>query len=238
MNFELIKNLKTESFSELTESIFLTLDQDWCPDFVMKDSFELLNSCGAVATCFLTHQSESLISPFSNHEFAIHPNFNPLLLQASAEKGLGADEVVKKMLNFLPTAQSVRSHSLVNSSSLSNIFRQHSLRYECNLLIPHYLHLELRPWVDFTGMIKVPHFWEDDVHVLTEDAPGEMKKLLKSPGLKVFLFHPIHLFLNTKSLAHYEKAKAHLKDENELVKLVNKSEKGVRDFFLELVGLV
>ena len=60
------------------------------------------------------------------------------------------------------------------------------------------------------------------------------QNLLSRKGLKVFNFHPIHLFLNTNSLDLYEKARPFFKDYKKL-KSIRSNDFGIRDFFIELI---
>ena len=52
-------------------------------------------------------------------------------------------------------------------------------------------------------MTKVAHFWEDDAECLYKTG-ASAKQLIKRNGLKVFAFHPIHVFLNTEDLKRYD----------------------------------
>ena len=60
---------------------------------------------------------------------------------------------------------------------------------------------------------------------------------LVSPGLKVFNFHPIHIYLNTENISRYEQAKPYLKDKARLDKSINPGT-GVRNLFIELLNHV
>ena len=55
-------------------------------------------------------------------------------------------------------------------------------------------------------MVKVPYLWEDDVVCLYKDDLNPAAALV-SDGLRVFDFHPIHVFLNSEDLARYERTR-------------------------------
>ena len=47
----------------------------------------------------------------------------------------------------------------------------------------------------------------------------DLKKYLNYKGLKVFDFHPIHIFLNSENMERYNSAREHLQNFEELKKL-------------------
>ena len=58
-----------------------------------------------------------------------------------------------------------------------------------------------------------------------------------SPGLKVFDFHPIHIFLNTRSQEHYSDCKKYYHEPRELEKRRHKG-RGIGTLFEELLSLI
>jgi hypothetical protein len=149
-------------------------------------------------------------------ELAIHPNFNDLLLgnNEGAAKAI-AEDIVDRLMDLVPGAKAVRSHSLTQNSRLLNLFLDKGLVYDCNDFIPHESGIKIRPWRHFSGLIKTPHFWEDDIEA--EKIEPDYKRLTKLSGpLKIFDFHPIHIFLNTDKGERYAAARAYM---NDMVKL-------------------
>jgi len=94
------------------------------------------------------------------------------------------------------------------------MFVDSGLKYDCNLYLPK--QEGLRPFVNWNGLIRIPYFWEDGGHMLYGDpwTPGALG--MDRPGLKIFNFHPVHIFLNTEKLERYREAKPHLKDAEKL----------------------
>ncbi|HEY0027532.1 MAG TPA: hypothetical protein VGC35_06660 [Allosphingosinicella sp.] len=188
--------------------LLLTFDIDWAHDAVLADAIDLVEAAGVAATWFVTHETPLLARLRANplFELGIHPNFLPLLMKGDRKAGADAEDVVDRMLAIVPEAKSIRSHSLVQSGRLLQIFRARGLTHDCNAFIPEQSGIELKPWVDWFGMVRVPYFWEDDFWCETQgNEPPEA--LLARPGLHAFDFHPIHLYLNTESMSRYEGAR-------------------------------
>src|SRR5690606_34162071 len=96
-----------------------------------------------------------------------------------------------------------------------------------NHFIPHQSGMTLAPWKTWNGLIKVPYFWEDDVACIYEDNT-DISSLKQANGLKVFDFHPIHIFLNTEHMDRYEQSRPVHRTPKELLSHVNKKSEGAR----------
>ncbi|BCB21370.1 hypothetical protein OCUBac02_42640 [Bosea sp. ANAM02] len=83
------------------------------------------------------------------------------------------------------------------------LFRELGMTHESNYFLPPSAGDDIPPWIDFTGIVQVPIRWEDDVHLLDPTIGEPVAHLGKITPLTVD-FHPIHLFLNTTSIAEYE----------------------------------
>lgn len=213
---------------------FLTIDVDWAHDEILADSIDLVEETGVCATWFITHETTSLelLRGNPHFELGIHPNFNPLLL-GDHSLGRTAEEVVDRLLEIVPEAKSVRSHSMTQSSVLLNLFSEKGLTHDCNHYIPQQSHIVLKPWHLWNGLIRVPYFWEDDLSCIYEDS-FDANSLLDREGLRVFDFHPIHLFLNTDNLNLYGKTRNVHRKPNELLKYRTNSSDGARSRFAKL----
>ena len=190
--------------------IYLTFDTDWADDAVLRDTIDLLDARGVAATVFATHTSP-LLSALAGHpriEVGLHPNFNALLDAGAREN---AEAILARIHGAFPAAVSLRSHSLFQSSRLQHLFAGRGLVFEVNQFIPSWSGMACRPYREITGMLRVPYFWEDDVHVMAM-ANGLVPEwsadaMLDHAGLKVFDFHPIHVFLNTERMDRYERSR-------------------------------
>jgi hypothetical protein len=219
---------------------FITFDIDWACDAVLEDTMALVADADAAATWFVTHHTGLLRSLSSNPkwELGIHPNFNPLL-DGTARTGLNAGKVISDLMDIVPTAKSVRSHSMTQSSRLLDKFLSAGLTHDVNHFIPSGCNVTMKPWRHWNGLLRVPYIWEDDVHCAysgsqqPEPEPSSVVSCTAG-GLKVFGFHPIHVYLNTECLDRYERTRPFHCDPIELIKHRYKGY-GTRNRLLELL---
>lgn len=216
------------------DQLGLTFDLDWACDAVIEDTIDLVDASGLPATWFVTHDTPLLERLRSNprYELGIHPNFNPFL-HGKQERPIAS--VLDELLAIVPEAKSVRSHSMVQSSRLMDLFAKRGLRFDCNHFVPEQSLIELRPWKLWNGLIKVPHFWEDDATCLYEENTP-IQSLVQRRGLKIFDFHPIHVYLNTEDLARYEDSRPFHSDAERL-RRYRYDGTGTRTFLLQLLEL-
>lgn len=215
----------------------ISFDVDWAHDDVLADVIDLVERAGVNAVWFVTHASALLNRLKSNplFEVGIHPNFNGLH-DGDARNGRTATEVVDRLLGLVPEAKSVRSHSVTQSSRLSQLFLSRGLTHDANDYIPASSGLTLHPWRLESGLIKVPFFWSDELACF-KDTPLGMSDLVSREGLKVFDFHPIHVFLNTEHLNRYECTRHLHQKPAELVNHRYDGE-GTRTHLIDLLRLV
>jgi hypothetical protein len=217
---------------------FLTFDIDWAHDAVIEATIDLVEEAGVAATWFVTHDTPVLARLRANplFELGIHPNFLPLLMRGDPAQGATAQEVVDRLLAIVPEAKSVRSHSLVQSGRLLELFRGKGLTHEASAFIPDQSGMALKPWIDWFGMVKVPYSWEDDFWC-EAPAGAEDTQIPNRGGVRGFDFHPIHVFLNTDRLSRYEAARPHFQDPQMLREHRNCERRGVADVLQHLLGL-
>ena len=215
----------------------MTFDFDWANDGVFEDFLDLIESKGITGTLHVTHKTELLKRAGQLLELGIHPNFNKLLC--------GEDHfnsyltVMKEIKEIVPNAVSLRSHALTNSSIITAKYADFGIKYDLNTLIPAYNGLRIRPYrAPVNGnVLSLPFIFEDDIYLGQSDkrkAEYYLSDEFDAP--RIFNFHPIHLFLNTDTLATYEKARPYFGDYNRLKQYVNTERYGIRDFFCDLVG--
>ena len=81
------------------------------------------------------------------------------------------------------------------------------------------------------------HFFQDDAH-LTRKRDLTLNSInLNEPGIKIFDFHPIHIFLNSPSIEFYQSSKINFHN-FELLKKDIFDGVGIRDIFLEVIKLL
>jgi hypothetical protein len=222
--------------------VYISLDMDWACDEVLEYAIDLVEESDIKATFFITHGTPLLsrLRNNSNIELGIHPNFNPLL---DKDHGTSAYEILRDIHDIVPEAISVRSHALMTGSLLSDLFYKEGLRIESNTyyyagrgnMIPP-------PAYDPCGILRVFHFWEDDCHSAWIDKNVEhdwnVHRFLNLEGVKIFDFHPIHLFLNTEKTQRYESCRAFHRKPSELIDHRNTNGCGTYTFFTDLVDTI
>jgi Polysaccharide deacetylase len=182
----------------------ITFDVDWAPDFVIDFVATRLIETGIRATWFVTHAS-SAIERLREHpdlfELGIHPNFLPHSTHGSTPVG-----VLRHCMDLVPEAVSIRTHSLVQSTPLlAMILEQTPITFDVSLFLPHVSSLQpfRYHWAQ-RCLLRVPYFWEDDLEMERPAPQWEVRSLLAdNGGLKVFNFHPIHVYLNSSSMDAY-----------------------------------
>ena len=181
-----------------------TFDLDWAPEPMIDDLAGILEQHDLPATVFCTHRSPAVdrLLALPRAETGIHPNY-----LSDGEPG----QILERLAATFPTARAVRNHGLYFHSGLLPICHRAGLKILSNDLM--FLRPNLEPWYDWSGMVRVPIFWEDDVHCAFFGRDFSVGLLqLDQPGLKVLNFHPVHLCLNTRDLDEYRAAKGHLAD--------------------------
>ncbi|MBW2107103.1 MAG: hypothetical protein JRI36_00340 [Deltaproteobacteria bacterium] len=179
--------------------IVLSFDSDWAPQFVIDYVAGKLEAAGVSATFFLT-------SPYVMHdradiEIGIHPNF-----MSDSTQGNTENEVLTTLKRWHPSALGSRSHRFYWHSNLSDRLADSGILYDSSIFMPYQSFL--MPF-KVGRIMRIPVWWSDGLHLLSE-MPFRVSELpnLEKPGLKVFNFHPIHIYLNTRSPNGYrEKVK-------------------------------
>ena len=209
----------------MDDSVCLTLDVDWAPDEAVAEALDALDSRGLRATVFATHDSPRLreVAADGPHEIALHPNFTD---------ARGDYEPRLRMLkDAYPAAVGGRSHALYVSAAIFALYREYGLRYESNAFLPW--HPQLQPVTGFGGLVSIPVYWADDLHValgrpFTLDALG-----IAANGLKVLIFHPVRIYMNNDSEEHYQRLKPAYHDAEALRR--GRAAHGLGDLWTELL---
>jgi hypothetical protein len=237
-SFGQIREIDITNNQSWNNKIFITLDIDWAHDDVIRYCADLLSRNNVQATWFVTHHSPAIDELKRNplFELGIHPNFNPLLLNGSHEKGCTAENVLQSILKIVPGASSVRSHSLTQNSSLTQLFLENNIKKELNVFVPIQSGIIVKPFLHFEGIVELPHVWEDDIHMRYEVGYDViLNSILGYQGLTILDFHPIHLYLNQTTFTGYEAAKKDAHDLSKLSTHRNVSCFGTSDFLLSLI---
>ena len=221
----------------------VTLDIDWAPDFAIDFVAEKLAERQVCATWFVTHVSpaiERLRQYPKLFELGIHPNFLP-----GSTHGDTVEEVLNCCIAMVPEASSVRTHSLVQSSPLlAQIMIQTSIKTDVSLFLPHTPCL--RP-IEYQSsgrtLLRIPYYWQDDYETERTVPCWHLPPILAvGEGLKVFNFHPIHVYLNSADVKPYQVLKqrvVNLSKANSVeVAAYAQSGAGTQTMFMELVEYI
>lgn len=207
------------------DEICLTFDTDWLCDAFLETTIKILEEFDLSATFFATNESSLLKSlDRDRYEIALHPNF-------LNDKFEWRNDALHLLKEIYPEAVGTRSHCLTFSSRILPDLHALSIQYESNIFLfgqPY-----LFPVLRAKNFWSIPFFWSDDKYL-------ELEYCFKKPeffdlneiGLKVYNFHPVHIFLNTDSPFRYENSRIAFNTKS-MLDYVNKS-LGVRTIFIDL----
>lgn len=213
----------------ISSEVFLTFDVDWASDEILQEVLDLMVEARVKSTWFITHDTP-LLDFFRSHsdlfELGIHPNFLDGTTHGNSE-----EEILKHLMDLVPEAEVVRSHSVFQSGQLlAKYAGLASIRLDSSIFLPEMSHIDLVTHLTPNGALsRIPIFWADDYELLKSESDWNPVKYFNQPGYKVFLFHPIHIYLNTLNFQEYEEyKKTGYKD--------SETELGVALFFNRLLG--
>lgn len=219
----------------MNKVIYITMDMDWANDGILADTIALVNRLDIPVCLFVTHDTPMLAELRKDPHFTlgIHPNFLP---QLSGQNEKTFQETIKDMLLFVPEAKVIRCHALVDATPILVTAQEMGFRADMNLFIPFSSGISLQPFRHFSGLMRLPFFYEDDAWALEPGhASPEEHLLSENDGLKIFNFHPIHLYLNMETMDRYNRAKPYYHEFEKLAPFINAGEgSGARDFLVNL----
>lgn len=209
--------------------ISVSLDIDWATDEVIEYCLELFDSFNVKTTFFATHSSP-LINTLEaeGHEVGIHPNFIPNF------QGTGRpyEEVIDEMISLFPNSRGVRFHSLATSAPVLDYCFQKGILYDSSVYLP----FQTVPYVEYTGIKRISFIKPDFQAVVDQNGFEHDTGRYNSVLPYVYVFHPIHIFLNTYSVDHYNQAKIYYKDMKNLIKFRNNTLLGVNNLLVSLLN--
>lgn len=190
----------------------ITFDIDWAPDFMIQECMDICAKAGVPASFYATHPTPILadIDSDPRFELGIHPNF-----LAGSSHGKTYHEVLSYCIDLAPRASSMRTHSLYQDSRMFaevvNSFPQ--IKADASMFLPGHANLMAVDLHLGEGKLirRLPFYWEDDSFAET---PGSdwTKEPVRSPGLNIFAFHPVHVAINTARFSTYNLMRSKVSD--------------------------
>lgn len=164
--------------------VCLTFDTDNCPELAIEFLQARLDARGLVGTFFCTRRYAALRPP---HEAALHPFLREFELLNKTLEPLFA------LRRDIPEAVGNRCHQLTCNGLLYAALGETGMLYDSAW--PMYLHPGIAPIALHSNIHELPIFWADTLY-WEQGSESMSLDRLRLPGLKVFLFHPVHLWHN------------------------------------------
>jgi hypothetical protein len=201
--------------------VAVTIDTDWAPDPVIRDTMDLLDDFDIPATIFSTHDDGVALD--EHHERALHPNFFD---------GKQDGVVLSDIADLFPDANGVRSHGLYTYTDLRTNYSDFDLTYESNYLL---FGQDISPFLMYNNILQFPIHFMDDMWM--RRGKPEITPWIELGNLCVVAFHPVHIFLNTVDIDYYKRHKHLYQDPKEL-RNHRYSGRGVRTVFQEILETI
>ena len=200
--------------------ICLTIDSDWASPEVTDYAIGLLADQGIPFTFFATDDQSPTLP--GNAELGLHPNFC----------AWGAEEELTKLTKLFPKAVGLRPHRLtMPKEDLAATLNREGIAWISSCYEPACF----KP-LDYGGIPNVPINWGDNLLFNEGREPGYLGTQTKRPGITVWNFHPVHLFLNTASAEQFAVARECYNDPDRLIRLRNKTRRGVEDVLRDVIN--
>lgn len=197
----------------------------------MEPIFEELLKRRMKSTWFVTHETP-LLQVFRKNsdlvDLGIHPNF----LNGTTH-GESEEEILQHVTGLVPEAKVIRTHSVFQSGPLlSKIANLKSIQLDSSIFLPEMSNIQPVKHLTPNGpLFRMPIFWADDYELLKPQSDWTPEQYFKEEGHKVFLFHPVHIFLNSTDFGYYESYKKGRSNPSS-------ARTGVMDFFLRLIDIL
>jgi len=192
--------------------ITITIDIDWAPEECVVDALKLIQEYRISPTIFATDNIKTDL--IAGYEHGIHPNFT-----GPAQDADDISNTISKCLNDFPDAAGLRAHALVFSTRHHFVVRDKFPEIE--YLSNHYIagQPNLGPYPVESQLPELPIFFMDNLW-LEMNGSFDIKRILElasRPGLKVFDFHPYHLYINSLNPDHYTEARPDYHNADKLI---------------------
>ena len=219
----------------MKHQVVITLDIDWAPDFIVNFVKDILVENNVKATWFVTHNSNHVkeLEKIDLFELGIHPNFSN-----DSNQGKNVGDILSNLKKIVPNSKSIRTHGLLQSTRILEQFQKYDVENDVSLFVPssnispHYL--------KFAKLYRFPYFWEDDINMMEDKIWNFSNSVFQENGLKIFDFHPLHIYFNFSSIEQYQNFKIKngykFSDKASVNDFINRDSDGAQTFFRELVS--
>lgn len=162
---------------------------------MIENIIEIIKKFNIKATFFATHKSEYIyeIIKDKNYEIGLHPN-----LSNNSTQGKNFDEIVGNLKKLFPKSIGNRFHLLKYSYRQLALMRNFNIEYDVSVLRFNSPYL-LPVYHKDIDLILFTYLWEDGICENSEITLDINNINLESPGVKILNFHPLNIFLNSKS---------------------------------------
>lgn len=217
----------------------LTFDSDWCPSMVLELVLDMLDAAGGYkGVFFLTNRlEESLMARLrdnKNIQIGIHPNLR------FYDPGFSIDTVIDNLINEIPEATACRIHRLIWWPAIAKKLKVNGILYDSSVIMPY--NPSIIPY-RVHGIFQFPIYFGDSYFMIRETPFSGFSSVFKRDAmLRVFNFHPIHIYANTTCDNDWQTIKKVLHNKDKLreavEKIAVKNKKGIRDLFEQLIGIL
>lgn len=180
--------------------VTLTTDQDWAPAWASAALLDLCTERNLPLHAFRTNPCPALDAAAASGAITQgwHPNFLP-----GSSHGSTPDEVVAWCAASFPGTRTARSHAYAESTAAWTALRDAGIVADSQVCTRW--QVGLTPLLHWTGIVRLPVFFEDDVFfTMSPDLDlGPVLTALRQPGLKVLDVHATFFATNCPSPAHY-----------------------------------
>lgn len=219
------------------EPIFvMTSDQDWAPSWASSMMLDVVAEEKIPLHSFRTNPCE--VQDGAARAGAITQGWHPNFLSGSSHGGTTA-EVIDYCRAHFPNATTLRSHTFHENTWIWKELASAGIIADSQVATLY--QPEIHPILHWTGIVRFPVFFEDDVffeHESKHLAFSVIERFLFSPGLKIFNFHPTFVACNIPSRDVYESTRKSIFGSKEPAPGVIWEERGTMNVLLELIQCV
>lgn len=190
----------------------MTSDLDWASESQIETMLSLFFETELPLTPFVTHESKVVRRLYDNSELRGHVGLHFNFLKGTTQ-GKTEEQIIANTRAIWPQANFYRNHCFYDNSRLQETLRQLGFVFDSNTL--HFMQ-PCSPILSWNGVVRLPVFWEDDVHV-RQGRPLKVAYVdisLDYAGPKIFNLHPRFVSANlnfTKTLLKHISSVQHCK---------------------------